>query len=109
MFPIIRIFDLYRLHVDCMVLFCDCRPTGSETFMTANNIETGSGYPIEIGNEPHIRTLLVIIYQKNNELCQAAASATGNGKRRKKRQVTFDSSQLAITQDLLQEILNYQR
>jgi len=77
------------------------------------DILTGGGYPIQMKNSRHVRTMLVFTYRKNNELCQAAAAAakttTGSGKRRKKRQVSFDSTQSALTQELLKEILNDQK
>jgi hypothetical protein len=86
------------------------RPTGEEKFMTVDDIITGGGYPIQIGDGLHVRTLLVFTVRKNNELCSAASSATASGRgRRRKRQVTFDATQTALTQQLLDSILSDQR
>jgi hypothetical protein len=76
--------------------------------MTISDILTGGGYPIQMSEALHVRTLLVFTFRKNNELCSAASSATRNG-RRKRRQVAFDSSQLPMTLELLNAILSDQK
>jgi len=94
------------------------------TFIRRDGVTTATGYPLQIagGSRPHLRTLLVVRYRRDNELCSAAAAAAaaaetggrrarrqvprtgdGPGSRRRRRQAAFDDSRMS--QDLINTIL----
>ncbi|VDI49649.1 Hypothetical predicted protein [Mytilus galloprovincialis] len=74
-------------------------PSNPVTFTTSNNIEFGSGTPLEINNL--LAVMIVIKYESNNALCRAALASVG----RRRRSVILGELELALPQDIFEQII----
>ena len=72
--------------------------------MTEDDIYTWPGYPRHVSSR-HVRTLLLFFYKTDCQLCR---TVNRYSRRRRRRQVQAEGTQLILPNDFVHEVLNYQ-
>jgi len=90
--------------LDCCVC---CSVTGQGlNFMTVDDVVTVPGYPRHVMTASHhVQTRIVFYYKRNCELCRTVRRWRS---RRRRRQTDIDDTQIVLTNDLVDDVLDFQ-